>query len=132
MYIQKITIFFQKLANKYNYNKRKKIIKNIIEKNIIRDIAAGYGGVLVKPKFFNHMVYNIPDIFWTVDDIWLSGNLKINSIKIIRCTDAIKGLNFSKAHKINPLTRFIYKKHDRDSANFECIKYYNQAYGIWE
>jgi len=39
------------------------------------DIAAGCGGVVVLPDFFDDMAFNIPPVLWSVDDYWLSGCL---------------------------------------------------------
>jgi len=122
---------FLRLLNQHKYRLNKKIIKSNIRGNIFSDIAAGYGGVLVKPKFFKETVFNIPEHLWTVDDIWLSGNLRLGSINIMHCPEAVKNLTFSKSHDINPLTGFIYNDQDRDLSNYECIEYFNQNYGIW-
>lgn len=37
------------------------------------DTFQGYGGVLVRPEFFDVDVFEIPEQVWSVDDIWLSG-----------------------------------------------------------
>lgn len=37
------------------------------------DTFQGYGGVLVRPEFFDEDVFDIPEEAWSVDDIWLSG-----------------------------------------------------------
>ena len=46
------------------------------------DIAQGFGGVLVRPSFFTDMVFSIPAVLWSVDDIWLSGNMASNGTGI--------------------------------------------------
>ena len=46
------------------------------------DIAKGFGGVVVKPRFFSDAAFKIPSAYWAVDDIWLSGQLTLNNIPI--------------------------------------------------
>ena len=46
------------------------------------DTFAGFGGVLVYPKFFNNNFFHIPKECWMNDDIWISGQFEINEIKI--------------------------------------------------
>ena len=45
-------------------------------------ILEGYGGVLVRPEFFDHSVFELPDQFFPVDDIWLSAKLAERKIPI--------------------------------------------------
>ena len=47
------------------------------------DIVEGYGGCLVKPSFFNDAVFNVPEEFMLIDDIWLSGQLALNGTSIV-------------------------------------------------
>jgi hypothetical protein len=101
------------------------------------DIAEGFGGVLVRPHFFCPEAFDIPDILWTVDDIWLSGWLAINGHKILRTSGNNKGLssdlisNGRSVGKITGLNRYVYRKHDRNLANEACIEYMQKNHRIW-
>jgi hypothetical protein len=46
------------------------------------DVFFGAGGVVVRPDFFDDLAYEIPDIAWPVDDIWLSAMLARKAIRI--------------------------------------------------
>jgi hypothetical protein len=46
------------------------------------DILEGWDGVVVRPEFFDDFAWQIPDILWTVDDVWLSGCLERQGIPI--------------------------------------------------
>ncbi len=51
-----------------------------------KDVAEGFAGVLVKPKFFRDDIYNIleaPESAFFSDDIWISGHLAKNGIDIL-------------------------------------------------
>jgi len=94
------------------------------------DICQGFGGVLVRPKFFEPEVYEIPDVLWTVDDIWLSGHMVSNGITIRRVSDR-KKCTKSELAGIDDLTSRSQKGIDRIKADHMCVAYYRNRYGIW-
>lgn len=94
------------------------------------DICQGFGGVLVRPHFFSSDVYKIPDILWTVDDMWLSGQLAVNNIGIQRVVER-KLCKKSDTARVFDLTNYMYKGYNRMQADFECVKYFRSHYGIW-
>lgn len=94
------------------------------------DIAQGFGGVLVRPAFFDESAYEIPDILWTVDDIWLSGQMCKNGIEIYRASEK------KKCHKTNSasvaaLSDLTYRGFDRNSADLKCVNYFRENFAIW-
>jgi hypothetical protein len=96
------------------------------------DISEGWGGVMVRPEFFKDFAWKIPDILWTVDDIWLSGCLETQGIPIwlnAKSRPIIKETSNEVEHAA--LRNLVYKGHDRKAANKECIAYFRQNYGIW-
>lgn len=42
----------------------------------------GVGGVVVRPEFLDDEAFDIPDIAWLVDDVWLSAMLARKRIRI--------------------------------------------------
>jgi hypothetical protein len=46
------------------------------------DILQGLGGAVVRPEFFDDAAYDIPEVIWAVDDVWLSGILAKNGVPI--------------------------------------------------
>lgn len=94
------------------------------------DICKGYGGVLVRPEFFNDAAFNIPDLLWTVDDFWLSGQLALNEIPIRKITRH-ENSNKTDLADVSALADYVYLDHGRHEANLACIKYYQDTYGIW-
>ena len=48
----------------------------MVRKAGFADILQGLGGVVVRPDFFDDEAFDIPDILWAVDDVWLSGMLE--------------------------------------------------------
>lgn len=97
------------------------------------DIAEGFSGVIVKPKFFKNDVFKIPDTHWMVDDVWLSGHLTVNGIKIRRTHSRYSQL-LSRGHEgagVSALLDYVHGNIDRHSANMRCIEYFQKEYGIW-
>jgi hypothetical protein len=96
------------------------------------DILEGWGGVLVKPDFFDQEDFEIPDILWTVDDVWLSGCLEKRTIPIWLNTEKkIRSKGNSNEVKEAALSRLVYRGHNRIAANRLCIKYFRERHQIW-
>ena len=94
------------------------------------DIAMGYGGVLVRPDFFDDAVYDIPPVIWAVDDIWLSGHLERRGIPIWLAHETL----FPKVERdadIHRLQDAVIEGAGRLDADLACIRYMQEKYGIW-
>jgi len=97
------------------------------------DILEGWGGVLVRPEYFSDAAFDIPDILWTVDDIWLSGQLALNNIPIwLNADGAVRTKGNSDEIRDASLRKFVYKGHGRSAANQLCIDYFRDTYNIWK
>jgi len=94
------------------------------------DICKGYGGVLVRPGFFTPAACDIPDLLWTVDDIWLSGQLAVNGVPIRKITDCEQAIK-TDAADIDALVDYVHADHRREQANRACIRHFQREYGIW-
>lgn len=94
------------------------------------DICQGFGGVLVRPEFFGAEVFDIPDIAWMVDDIWLSGHLAVRSIPKRRVSTHKLCQKSELAH-VNSLTQYVHDGLDRVQADHMCVEFYRKKYGIW-
>lgn len=94
------------------------------------DICQGFGGVLVRPHFFGPEVYDIPDVLWTVDDIWLSGHLAMRGVPIHRVSPR-KLCSKSELARVHDLTSYNYNNDDRISADHKCVEYYRREYAVW-
>ncbi len=94
-------------------------------------IAEGCGGVLVKPDYFDEQVYDIPPVLWSVDDVWLSGHMARKGIKIWQPANFINPLltDGSDAFALYDATL---EGAGRNAANFACIEYMHDRYGIWK
>ena len=102
--------------------------KNI--KSGYTDTFAGFGGVLVYPKFFNNNFFQIPEACWMNDDIWISGQLEINGIKIW-VTEAKLASGASPNQAKNALGAETQHDKTRVNVNNTAIKYFREINGIW-
>lgn len=94
------------------------------------DILFGVGGAVVRPHFFDGEAFEIPEIVWPVDDIWLSAQLAKRKIPIfapkrLPCPPAA-------AHSTNnSLLRAEFEGMGRQELNSEAIRWCQHKYKIW-
>ena len=94
------------------------------------DIFEGFAGVLVQPRFFDHDAFQIPDILWAVDDVWLSGMVTKNTVPIWLEADATR-YRYTPARHADALNSSVIEGADRDRANRLCVEHMQVHYGIW-
>lgn len=95
------------------------------------NIAQGYGGVLVRPEFFDALFYDIPPVLWTVDDYWLSGHFERKGISIWGAA-GFERPHDTASREISALYLTVIEGANREAANDACVKYMQDTYGIWQ
>lgn len=95
------------------------------------DIAAGYGGVMVRPAFFGDDAFRIPPMHWIVDDIWLSGMLTWAGVNIWADRHLFDVREILATSRHFALYKMVIEGKGRISANKACIEHMRDAYGIW-
>lgn len=96
----------------------------------IVDVCQGFGGVLIKPDFIPASAFDIPDVIWTVDDIWLSGQMHLNDVTIRRVCER-KKCHKGEASNVSALNQYVYQGNDRIAADYLAMKYFQDKHGIW-
>lgn len=94
------------------------------------DVAEGFGGVLVPPNAFDLSARDIPEVIWTVDDIWLSGQLAMKNIPIW----VVAGATLFRTPREQYLDALFMAEIEglkRDQANLACVEYMRAHFGIW-
>ena len=94
------------------------------------DIFEGCGGVLVRPEMFDETACNIPDLAWSVDDVWLSGMLARHGIPIW-VTANMREPELTEAEAFEPLVTSAVGGTTRNDANRATVQYLRNTYGIW-
>lgn len=104
--------------------------RRVYKKSGFVDVFEGCGGAMVRPEFFDDATFDIPPVLWTVDDVWLSGSMARMGIPIW-----LRGNQFppdeTKAKEHAPLVKSIVDGADRQTANAQAIRYFQETYGIW-
>ncbi|MEL7114155.1 MAG: glycosyltransferase family 2 protein [Pseudomonadota bacterium] len=90
------------------------------------DVFEGSGGVLVRPEMFDEAVFDIPDVAWSVDDIWLSGQLERQGVPIWLPANILEQ-RFSAAERAAPLSGQV---NDADK-NRRAVAHMQAAFGVW-
>jgi len=95
------------------------------------DVFLGVYGAMMSPSSFHPDVWNIPDVIWTVDDVWLSGMARAQGVKI--WVNAVKRVmpRDGRFDRASALKHHVEQGFDRDSANRLCIQYMREHFGIW-
>lgn len=94
------------------------------------DCFEGFGGALMRPHFFGDEAFDIPEVVWAVDDVWLSGCLARKCIKIWALADE-HDTQHTPAGVYDALHEATIEGADRDKANSTCIEYFRKNYGVW-
>ncbi len=95
------------------------------------DLARGFGGVLVRPNFFDSLAYDIPEVLWSVDDIWLSGQMARLNVPIWAMAGVVTPPP-ADGEDIADLLNSVIEGADRVEANLRCVKYMQENYRIWQ
>ena len=114
--------------------KRKKLPKlnrSYYERSGYVDIAMGVGGVSVNPSFFDDACYDIPDVLWTVDDIWLSASYARQGIGIW-ADEIVKMPTGTAASNIADLASSIIEGKGRNAADQYAISYIQETFDVWK
>ncbi len=103
----------------------------------VDDVVEGFGGVLIRPEFLTKEAFDIPDILWSVDDIWLSGMYQRNGRKIVGTGPKKKAkhtdvwIGNTLVGDVDPLYLMETQGHGRLAANVACITYMREKYGVF-
>lgn len=95
------------------------------------DVFYGFAGAMIKPEWLDHRAEAIPDIVWTVDDVWISGMLELAGRRIW-VGDGLRGTaNPTEAGKVHALLDHVEQGIGRFAANALCAEYMQKTFGIW-
>jgi hypothetical protein len=109
----------------------RKAIRRLVRRTGRIDIAEGYGGVVVRPSFFDAPFREIPPVLWAVDDVWISGNLARRGIPILAIADAARLRFMAEHHAPDALHQVAIEGAQRFDANRRCALYMQEHLGVW-
>lgn len=94
------------------------------------DVLFGAGGVVVRPDFFDDVAFDIPDIAWPVDDIWLSAMLARRGIRIY-CPWRTALPKSQETSEQDSLLKATFQGRDRQQLNRAAAEYCRNTFGVW-
>lgn len=102
-----------------------------VPEGVKRDIALGFGGVLVPRHAFPKTVFDIPDPLWLVDDIWLSGQMTINRVDIVSADPHVARSRANRDNERGALNVYRHGNLDRQALDRLCIAYFQKNHRLW-
>jgi hypothetical protein len=108
----------------------RKPIRRLVQRAGYADVGEGNGGFVVRSVFFGQEVFDIPDVGWAVDDVWLSGMLANNGVKIW-LPAGIYAPIATEAEKVDALHQQQAPDMMRATLDLECAKHLQQQFGVW-
>ena len=95
------------------------------------DIFEGFLGVLVPTGSLQKIAWEIPEILWTVDAVWLSGMAKYNGVGIWAhgLPRPVRGNGWWD--KVDSLTDWVADGIDRKNADRLCVEYLRSNFNVW-
>lgn len=106
--------------------------RKVYEQAGYADVFEGFLGVLIPPKAFHEDAWDIPNVVWTVDDVWLSGMAKANGVNIWVNAMPRPVLNDGLFDRIAALKDFVEMGVDRSGADRLAVDLLMARYGIWQ
>ncbi|MEI6572522.1 MAG: glycosyltransferase [Alphaproteobacteria bacterium] len=95
------------------------------------DIVGGFGGVLVRPSFFDDAIFTIREEFITLDDTWISGHLARSGVAI-RIAEGAEIPAARDVADVSSLKDFKRGAMNQNAIDVACIQYFRETYGIWK
>ncbi len=95
------------------------------------DVFEGYLGALVPSAAFHHDAWEMPEIVWTVDDVWLSGMAAANGVKVWLNAASRPYLRDSKFGAVDALKNYSTQGVGRLEADRYCAELLREKYRIW-
>ena len=95
------------------------------------DIFEGFLGVLIPSAALPLAAYDIPEIIWTVDDVWLSGMAYHNGVKVWAHDTPRPVYSDGYYDKLASLKNFTHVEYNREKADRYAVDYLRSVFNIW-
>ncbi len=95
------------------------------------DVFEGFLGALIPPGALPHQAWSIPDILWTVDDVWLSGMARLQNVGVWAHDRRRPVQGNGHWDRVASLTGFKEQGVNRESADRLCVEYMRSNYKVW-
>lgn len=95
------------------------------------DVFEGFLGALIPNHAIPQEAYNIPEIIWTVDDVWLSGMAATNDVYVWAHDMKRPVYSDTKIDRVAALRNHVEHGINRSSADKLAVEHLRRAFGVW-
>lgn len=95
------------------------------------DVFERFLGALVPAQAILTKAFEIPDIVWTVDDVWLSGMAYLNGTNVWAHDTARPVYSDGVFDKVSSLRNFVHSGYGLDDADEFAIEYPRREHEVW-
>lgn len=95
------------------------------------DIFEGFLGAMIPAGAIPPEAFDIPDIIWTVDDVWLSGQAHVNGTRVWAHAIPRPVYPDARVDKLASLRDFVHHGHGRQDADRYAVEYLRENLGAW-
>jgi hypothetical protein len=95
------------------------------------DVFEGFLGALVPADAFPDRAWDIPDVVWTVDDVWLSGMAYLHGTRVWVNGMPRPVYANTRMDKVAALTDHVEQGVNRDRADRLAVEHLRAAFGVW-
>ncbi len=95
------------------------------------DVFEGFLGALIPSGALPREAWSIPDILWTVDDVWLSGMARAHNVGVWAHNQTRPVYGNGHWDKVASLTDWVEQGVDRQAADRRCVEYMRANYQVW-
>jgi len=96
------------------------------------DVFEGFLGALVPVSAFDERVFDIPEVAWMVDDVWLSAMAAAKGTGIWAHSEPRPVFSNTSRDKFHALTTYTEEGVGRRDAEIICIKLAREKFGVWK
>lgn len=95
------------------------------------DVFEGFLGALVPPGAMPDQAWSIPEVLWTVDDVWLSGMARLNGVGVWAHSIPRPVYSNGRWDRVEALSDYLEQGVGRESADRMCVEYLRSNYNVW-
>lgn len=96
------------------------------------DVAEGLSGVAIRPDFLDDGAFDVPPVLWSVDDVWLSGQMAKRGVPVwLTATRKRLFVDLPSQRGSEALHLQAFDGADREEANRRCVEWMQETHGVW-
>lgn len=95
------------------------------------DLFKGYRGAMIRPDFLPEATFEIPDVMWTHDDYWLSGQMAAHGVPIWCFAGKTPWTAPHGAARMSALLNWSYQGYGRKETSALMLRFFQDTHDLW-